>query len=222
MKITLRRSGVIVMAIMMGAMLCSVTASAANVLYSTLGPSNEFDTGSGYFVDGSDFNNQVIANEFSLGAGATVGDAMLGIGNFAGGNSPVRVYIEYDDGGMPGSVASQLTQVGTIPPFGSSSLTQFNCTSGCNLAAGNYWLVAWEPDAGTEQAWNFAYQDSAGNIAFNQVGDAFGSWIVADGITQEAFRIDGAGTTTPEPGSLILFGSGLLGLAGLVRRRLNF
>jgi len=31
----------------------------------------------------------------------------------------------------------------------------------------------------------------------------------------------GGGTPTPEPGSLLLFGSGVLGLAGLVRRKIN-
>ncbi len=32
----------------------------------------------------------------------------------------------------------------------------------------------------------------------------------------------GGGTTTPEPGSLILFGSGILGFAGALRRKLSF
>lgn len=31
----------------------------------------------------------------------------------------------------------------------------------------------------------------------------------------------GSGTPTPEPGSLVMFGSGVLGLAGLVRRKIN-
>jgi len=39
-------------------------------------------------------------------------------------------------------------------------------------------------------------------------------------IPSEAFTINGSGGTTPEPGSLVLMGSGVLGLAGVLRRRL--
>jgi len=38
-------------------------------------------------------------------------------------------------------------------------------------------------------------------------------------IASEAFTING-GTSTPEPSSILLFGSGILGLAGLLRRKL--
>ena len=37
----------------------------------------------------------------------------------------------------------------------------------------------------------------------------------------EAFTIDGPGGTTPEPDSFVLLGSGVLGLAGLLRRKLG-
>jgi hypothetical protein len=39
-------------------------------------------------------------------------------------------------------------------------------------------------------------------------------------IPSESFTIEGSGTT-PEPSSIILFGSGILGIAGILRRRLN-
>ena len=39
-------------------------------------------------------------------------------------------------------------------------------------------------------------------------------------IPSEAFTINGGTSTTPEPSSIMLFGSGILGLAGVLRRRL--
>jgi len=42
------------------------------------------------------------------------------------------------------------------------------------------------------------------------------------GIPSQAFNIYGTtGTTTPEPGTLILLGSGIAGLAGMLRRKIN-
>ena len=41
-------------------------------------------------------------------------------------------------------------------------------------------------------------------------------------IASEAFDIQGQGGGTPEPSSIVLFGSGILGLAGLLRRKLRW
>jgi hypothetical protein len=225
MNSVLRKCGVFLMAILVGGMICSVSASAGTILYSTLGPNGEYDGSSGYFVDGSNFFNQVMANPFTLSSGATVGDAVLALGNFAGGNSPVNVYIESDAGGLPGSIIAQLTQQGTILPFGNGAgggLVTFTCSGvGCTLGAGNYWLVALEADPNTEQVWDFAYQDQANNIAFNQTGSSTGPWNPFFG-TEDAFRIDAAsGGTTPEPGTMVLLGTGLLGALGVMRRKMN-
>ena len=38
----------------------------------------------------------------------------------------------------------------------------------------------------------------------------------------ESFTISGQGGATPEPGTILLFGSGILGLAGVLRRKLHF
>ena len=53
----------------------------------------------------------------------------------------------------------------------------------------------WDQNSGLSQA----YDDAVGAIP------------------SEAFYIDG--TATPEPSSIMLFGSGILGLAGVLRRR---
>ena len=208
------------MAIMMGAMFCSVSARASTVLFSTLGPNGEYDSSNGWLVDGSNYDSQVIAMPFTLSSGATVGDAVLALGHFQGGNNPVSVYIESDSSGLPGSIITTLSQVGDIPPFGSGGgLVTFTCGLPCTLGAGSYWLVAVELDSGSSQAWDFAYVDPNADFAYNHSDSAAGPWSIQNA-TLSGFRIDG-GSAIPEPNSLFLLGSGLLGFAVLVRRRLK-
>jgi len=214
------------MVALMGTMVFSVNATAGSVLCSTLGPNNEYDSSGGFFVDGSNGNNQVIANPFTLGTGATVADAVLALGNLyssgAPNNNPVSVYIESNNGGLPGSIIAQLSQVGTIPPWYYSGkgggLVTFTCSgAACNLGAGSYWLVAWEPDSKTEQVWLFSYQDQSALIAFNHLGSPTGPWIGPLLQTENAFRIDGA---VPEPSILLMLIPGLFGVGYGLRRKL--
>jgi len=50
-------------------------------------------------------------------------------------------------------------------------------------------------------------------VFHNDIGTA-GHWWLMDDFTYN-------GTTTPEPGTLVMFGSGVLGLAGVIRRRFS-
>jgi len=223
MNCVLRKSGFFVMAILMGAMICSVSAAAGDILYTTLGPGNAYDGSNGSFVDGSNYYNDVVADSFTLGAGATVANAVLALGNFLGNNNPVTLYIESNNGGVPGSIIVQLSQVGTILPWGNGSgggLVTFNCSGAqCALAAGTYWLVAWEQDPNTQQFWDNAYEDQQGNNAFNLNGSPTGPWM-AGFYTANAFQIDGVVSVVPEPGTLLVLVPGLFAVGYGLRRRL--
>ncbi len=206
---------------MLTLLFCAVGASATDVLYSSLGPGGEYDTGSGYFIDGSNYNNQVLAYPFNPSLSENVADAVLALGNFAGSNSPVNLYLASDNGGEPGSILATFTQEGTIQPFssGGSLITFDNCTGTCGVSNGTvYWIVAQEKDPNTEQAWFFAYQDQQGHGAFNQIGSETGPWNQYDG-TIAGFRVDG--TAVPEPGTLVMLGSGVLAAAAGIRRKFN-
>lgn len=84
-----------------------------------------------------------------------------------------------------------------------------------NLNAGTYWLTLENAQTNTTNDPAFWDQNSGPSLASeNSVGT----------IPSESFTIlgsSGSSTgTTPEPGSIVLFGSGLVGLAGILRRKL--
>jgi len=158
----------------------------------------------------------VVSDTFTVGSGgATVGGLNFG------------AWVE------PGDVLETAEVEITSSEFGGTTFTdqvvdftQSGCTSNqygfnvcresgnlspVNLAAGTYWLnldnavvndgdpIYWDENSGPSSA------------SENSVGT----------IPSEAFTVTGTTTgSVPEPSSIMLFGSGILGLAGLLRRKL--
>jgi hypothetical protein len=85
-----------------------------------------------------------------------------------------------------------------VPWSGAGYLTLSNAcsTSGCSVSNPIYW----DENSGPSTA----YENTIGSIP------------------SESFTLNGTpGGTTPEPSSIMLFGSGILGLAGVLRRKLT-
>jgi hypothetical protein len=82
-----------------------------------------------------------------------------------------------------------------IPWSGAGWLTLQNActTAGCQLSGGD--TIYWDENDGPSSAWD--------RFSGTQIGS-------------ESFTLTG---TTPEPSTLILFGSGILGLAGILRKK---
>lgn len=215
-----RKFTAVTFAALLSLLLCAATAGATDVLFTNLGPNGEYDTTNGWLVNGAQYNNQVIAMPFTPTKNESVSDAVLALGYYGGNNTAVSLYLESDASGVPGSILATLTQQGTIPPFTSGGgLVQFNCASCPTLSTSNtYWMVAVEADAASDQVWMYNYGDTTGPFAFNTSGSPTGPWFQYNS-TNSGFRVDGNGV--PEPGTLVMFGSGILAAAAGLRRKLG-
>jgi len=93
------------------------------------------------------------------------------------------------------------------------------------IAGNNYYLTLTNAtdNSGSSSLFDGWDINNGLSLAFDQCGNPHGGLCQAalqGEIPSEAFTILGGGTT-PEPGSIMLFGSGILGLAGLSRSKLN-
>jgi len=101
--------------------------------------------------------------------------------------------------------------------------TTVSITSGAMTSGNEYWLsLSNATDSGgtNSGAWDIPNTGLGGPATcnFRQSGTNFGNC----GLGGESFTLTGTqGGTTPEPSSIMLFGSGILGLAGILRRKLN-
>jgi hypothetical protein len=102
--------------------------------------------------------------------------------------------------------------------LGFNVCTESATFAGPSLNAGTYWLNLQNASVSTGDPIYWDENSGPSSASENSIGT----------IPSESFTLLGSGATsttsttssTPEPSSIMLFGSGVLGLAGLLRRKL--
>lgn len=126
-------------------------------------------------------------------------------------------------GNFPSGTATSFTTTLVPAPFvlsvwGDDIYLETFSIPNVNLAPGTYWLEL--GDASTALGNTVYWDSSVGPSSATQSVYLNGVVYYESPLSEsQTFQIDGTTTATPEPGSFMLLGSGLVGLAGMARRK---
>ena len=201
--------------------ICSLPA-AAGTIFDDFGQGNSYNCCTGWTVSGvnSPPGQFISANEFTAGGGGgVVGTIDLAIGLVVGdGSGTVGIYPIL--GGVPDLAHPISTGNFTAhQPFGNCCAIETVTMTPGTLANGTDYFIVLQADNITWDAFNF------NTVGYNNIDlfsqDNGNSWVNNGIQTIGTFRINMGVSTVPEPGTLVMLGSGVLALAGALRRKIN-
>ncbi len=193
-----------------------IGSRADSIIFNDFGTGHSYNSGAGLAIAGTQSMPGFVewGEPLTPNARFDLTGIKMALGWVAGVNG-VTVSLDTNNGGAPGRALASWSFVG-LPPLGTTnSIVQTMAFAhGIVLQPGQtYWLVTAPFAANTQAVWNFNSTGVNGLGAVN-----FGNVWLATQVTSGAFEVLGK-SVVPEPGIWLLFGTGLFGILGAVRKR---
>lgn len=212
--------------------MCGLPAMAGE-LFTDLGPPASAYGSGGWTLGGSiapgiGGSSYTAANQFTVaGSGSfSVTQIDLAVGNVGDTLDTFYASIWTDDAGLPGAevTGAYWSLFTTAPSTSCCSLVSETGITGVNLIGGQQYFMILGPLSLSDASWNVWLQNTqsvTGLDLYSNDGGSTWSSNGSDAMLGAFDIIGGATSSTPEPCTLLLFGTGLIGLLGARRRRSN-
>ena len=202
------------------AVCCIISIPAtADTIYNNFNTGDTYDGFAGWDASGPDGPNGQVTNaqEFTAGKSAFVSQIDLGVSVLEGDGGGTAALYTVGGNGSPGTLLGSWGFTAHQNFGDCCAVETISINGGPLLKQGtDYFMVLSAPGANVD-VWNDNTTGAHGHVLVSR--DNGNTWDDQGVALLSAFRVEG--TAVPEPGTLVMMGSGVLAAAAGLRRRFN-